>query len=465
MVTEEVTGQPKRGQLHPLLIVLAMMLAAVALTHFVPAGKFERHGKQVVAGSYRPITKVDGLRALLAPSAPTETDEPARAAGVVAVFTAIPAGMVKAAPLFFMIMFVGGAFGVLRATGVIDAGVDRLLQLTSGNVYLLSASLIVLLASGSTFLGFSSEYIALIPVVMTIAKRIGLPNLFAPAVIALADFIGYGTSVTNPIVLGIAQPMAGVPVFSGMLPRLVVFLTLLAIGLLHVMLWLRRLPKTAHIPEAAPLGPRHLGVLAALIAGGAALIVGTSLSHWESPQLAAAFIALGVLFAVVAGMRAGAAADAFLEGMKGMLLPCLLIGLGAAIAGLLQSSLVLDTIVHGIATMLDGGSPGVVGVGIMFAEMLFGVLIPSASAKAAVSIPILAPIAHLSGVGGQVAVSALLYGSGMTNMITPTNPLLLAFLAAARVGYVEWARFVAPLFVTFSAVCFAAIYVTVVLGG
>jgi uncharacterized ion transporter superfamily protein YfcC len=461
VVTEEVAEQPKRGQLHPLLIVLAMMLAAVALTHFVPAGKFERHGKQVVAGSYRPIAKIDGLPALLAPSAPTETDELARAAGVVAVFTAIPAGMVKAAPLFFMIMFVGGTFGILRATGVIDAGVDRLLQLTSGNVYLLSASLIVLLACGSTFLGFSSEYIALIPVVMTIAKRIGLPNLFAPAVIALADFIGYGTSVTNPIVLGIAQPMAGVPVFSGMLPRLVVFLVLLTIGLLHVMLWLRRLPKLVHVPEAAPLGIRHLGVLVALVAGGAALIAGTSLSHWESPQLAAAFIALGVLFAIVAGMGAGRAADAFLDGMKGMLLPCLLIGLGAAIAGLLQSSLVLDTIVHAIATVLEGGSPGGVGMGIMSAEMLFGVLIPSASAKAAVSIPILAPIAHLSGVGGQVTVSALLYGSGMTNMITPTNPLLLAFLAAARVGYGEWVRFVAPLVVVFSAVCFTAIFLMV----
>lgn len=460
----DVVERPARGQLHPLLIVLAMLLVAVALTHFIPAGKFERHGKQVVAGSYRQVPKVDGLQALLAPNAPSDADEPARAAGVIAIFSAIPLGMIKAAPLFFMIMFVGGAFGVLRATGVIDAGVDRLLHLTSGNVYLLSASLIVLLACGSTFLGFSSEYIALIPVVMTIAKRIGLPNLFAPAIIALADFIGYGTSVTNPIVLGIAQPLAGVPVFSGVLPRLIVFITLLAIGLAYVMLWLRRLPKTPHVPEVAPLGVRHLGVLVALVGGGAALIVGTSLSHWESPQLAAAFIALGILFAVVAGMRPGAAADAFLDGMKGMLLPCLLIGLGAAIAGLLQSSLVLDTIVYAIAAALEGGGPGGVGMGIMFAEMLFGVLIPSASAKAAVSIPILAPIAHLSGVSGQIAVSALLYGSAMTNMITPTNPLLLAFLAAARVGYVQWARFIAPLVVGFSVICFAAIFLMVSLG-
>lgn len=463
-MTDEHKPSAGRGQLHPLLIVLTMLLVAVALTHVIPAGRFERRGRDVVAGSYHSVPKTAGLPVLLAPTAATDADRPARAAGVVSLFSSVPAGMVKAAPLFFMIMFVGGAFGILRSTGVIDAGVDRLLQLTSGNVYLLASSLIVLLACGSTFLGFSSEYVALIPVVLTIARRLGLPNLFAPAVIALADFIGYGTSVTNPIVLGIAHPMAGVPLFSGMLPRLIVFLALLSIGLTYVLLWLRRLPKLVHIPHAAPLGLRHLGVLVALVAGGMALIVGTSLSHWDTPQLAAAFIALGVLLAVVAGLRPGEAADAFLEGMRGMLLPCLLIGLGAAIAGLLQSSLVLDTIVHAIATVLQGGSSETVGMGIMFAEMLFGVLIPSASAKAAVSIPILAPIAHLSGVGGQVAVSALLYGSGMTNMITPTNPLLLAFLAAAGVGYLEWARFVAPLFVVFTVICFSAIFLMVSLG-
>jgi uncharacterized ion transporter superfamily protein YfcC len=79
------------------------------------------------------------------------------------MFTAIPAGMVKGANLIFMVMFVGGMFGVMRRTGAIDAGVDRLLNLTSGNVYLLTSLLMVVLALGSTFLGFISEYLVVIP--------------------------------------------------------------------------------------------------------------------------------------------------------------------------------------------------------------------------------------------------------------------------------------------------------------
>ena len=154
------TGAPEEGrgrQLHPALIMVAMMVFTIALTHLIPAGKFQRHDGQLVPGTYQPLPKVNGLQALLSPTAPSETDQPARAGGLVSLFTAAPAGLGKSANLIFMVMFVGGTFGVMRATGAVDAGVDRLLHLTSGNVYLLTTGLMAVLASGSTFLGFSSE--------------------------------------------------------------------------------------------------------------------------------------------------------------------------------------------------------------------------------------------------------------------------------------------------------------------
>lgn len=463
----KVDTSPVKGrvQLHPVLVVLAMGLIAIFLTHVLPAGKYERHGKQVVPGSFEFKQKVNGLPALIALKPPVETDQPARAAGVVALFDAMPAGMAKSAKLIFMLMFVGGAFGIMRATGAIDAGVDRLLHLTAGNVYFLTAGLITLLACGSTFLGFSSEYIALIPLVLSIAQRLRLPNLFAPAIIALADFIGYTTSVTNPILLGVAQPIVGVPLFSGVMPRLAIFLILLTLGVGYVLLYLRRLPKTDYTPDASRLTGRQLGVLVTLVFGGAALVVGTSVWSWHSPEIGAAFIALGIVLALVGELRAGVAAEAFLEGMKAMVLPCLLIGMASGIGVLLTSAQVMDTIVHGLASAIDGHPPGVVAIGMMGAEMGFGVLIPSASAKAAISLPILAPVADLAGLHGQVTVTALLLGSGMTNMISPTNPLLLAFLATAKVDYAQWLRFIAPLFAVFCLVCFSAIYLMAVLGG
>jgi uncharacterized ion transporter superfamily protein YfcC len=195
-----------------------------------------------------------------------------------------------------------------------------------------------------------------------------------------------------------------------------------------------------------------------------ALVAGTSVWSWGSAELAAAFIAVSLVLALLGGLRPGAAADAFLEGMKGMVLAGLLIGLAGATAIILQSSQVLDSIVQGIAGLIDGQAHGVVAASLMSAEMMFGVLMPSVSSKAAVSMPILAPIAHLSGISGQIAVTALLLGSGLTNMVTPTNALLLAFLAASKVDYFQWVRFIAPLFVVFCIVSFIALYLMTAVG-
>jgi uncharacterized ion transporter superfamily protein YfcC len=96
--------------------------------------------------------------------------------------------------------------------------------------------------------------------------------------------------------------------------------------------------------------------------------------------------------------------------------------------------------------------------------MLLDILINSTSAKAAISLPILTPIAQMTGIGGNISVSALTLGGSLTNMITPTNGTLLAFLAAARVDYLEWARFIAPLFLALSIVALAALQIMVALG-
>ncbi|MHB8814935.1 MAG: YfcC family protein, partial [Steroidobacteraceae bacterium] len=154
-----------------------------------------------------------------------------------------------------------------------------------------------------------------------------------------------------------------------------------------------------------------------------------------------------------------AAADAFVEGMQGMLIACVMIGLGSAMQVLLQSSQILDSIVHGLSGLIQGHQRGIVADCMMGVQALFDLLIHSTSALATITVPILTPIAHLSGVSGQVTVSALLLGSGLTNMISPTNGLLLAFLAASRVSYVDWARFVAPLVAIYFVIGLFSLYV------
>jgi len=126
--------------------------------------------------------------------------------------------------------------------------------------------------------------------------------------------------------------------------------------------------------------------------------------------------------------------------------------------------MVLDTIVAFLSSSVQGRSPAVVAVLMMGVQMVIDVFIPSTSGKAAVTMPILGPIAHLSGVSGQVTVLAFLFGNGLMNTLTPTSGMLLAYLAAGKVSYGSWIRFVLPLALLLALLCAIALLVAVGVG-
>ncbi len=433
--------KPHGKMLHPVVMMIWVLAAAVALTWLVDSGRYARNGKLVVPGTYQVVPKATSLATLVAPAVSKSTPQLAMPASLVSAFVAVPGGLVKNAPLIVMVMFVGGMFGVMRRTGVVDAGIDRLLQLTGNDVYLLTPLLMILIGLGSTLLGFISEYLVIIPMVMVIAKRLGLSNLFAVALVALAAKIGYIASVTNPLALAVAQPLVGVPLFSGVALRAAVFAVYLALGILYLLHHVKRsgyrrerAKALAHAHGVARLSVRHQATLALLAAAVAMLVFGTRELKWGNVELAAfyAFVAI--------------AADAFVDGMKSMMLAALLMGLAASVELLLQNSLVLDTLIHLFTRLANGQSPVWVANGLMAVQMVLDVFIPSVSGKAAVSMPIIGPIAQLSGVSGQTSVLAFVLGGGLTNLVTPTSGMLLAYLATARVDFGAWLRFVLPLF-------------------
>ncbi|WP_052321696.1 YfcC family protein [Ralstonia sp. A12] len=465
--TERVeTQRPHAGFMHPIVMMLWVIFAAICMTYLVDAGKFERKGKLVVPGTYQLVPKVAGLPELASPMPHKSTPAEAHAASVVGAVMAIPQGLIKSAPLVFMVMFVGGMFGVMRRTGVIDAGIDRLLQITGGNVYRLAPAVMIVLGLGSSFLGLISEYLVVIPIVVAMARRLGLNELYGLALVTIAAKIGYIASVTNPLALPIAQPLAGVPLFSGIDLRLAVFVVFMAIGIGY---WLWRVRRsglvTTYVPtEQARLSRRHVAVLLVLLASSVMMIVGTRLWSWHNVELAAFYIIMAVAIALAGRLDSRVASEAFVDGMKGMMLAGLLIGLASAVELILQNSLVLDTIIHSLTRLTQDSARPVVAGGIMVMEMILDVFMPSLSGKAAVSMPILAPIAHLSGVSGQTCVLAFLMGGGLMNMVTPTSGMLLAYLATARVNYGQWVAFVFPLFATLFVLSLLALGVAVEIG-
>jgi uncharacterized ion transporter superfamily protein YfcC len=193
-------------------------------------------------------------------------------------------------------------------------------------------------------------------------------------------------------------------------------------------------------------------------------VYGAGNLHWGNPQLAAFYIALSALIALLGGMSAEHSAESFVDGMKGMMLAALLVGLAGAVEVVLRNALVLDTIINDLSALAQHGSAIVVAQALVGIEIVLDVLIPSTSAKAAISMPILWPIAQLTGVSGQTTVLAYLIGNGLTNMVTPTSGLLLAYLSTGRVPYATWMRFILPLWLTLLVLSLIAAAVAVLIG-
>ncbi len=459
-------ARPHGRMLHPIVMMLIITGLAMALTYLLNSGEFQRQGKLVVPGTYQVIDKDTSLMQLLETAPRKSGPEAAYPSSFVSAVSAIPTGLTKSAALIFMVMFVGGMFGVLRKTGALDAGIERLLALTRGNVFWLTPLLMLAIACGSTFLGLISEYLVVIPMMLVLADRLKLGPLYATALVTIAAKIGYLASITNPLALNVAQPLVQVAPLSGAWLRILVFVVFMILGIGYVLWHARRAGHVTaeNIDHKTRLSWRHMLVLSVLALSVVGLVLGSSRWHWGNVQLSAFYIVVAAVIAIVARLPAREACDAFLDGMKNMILAGLLIGLAEAINLILTESLVLDTVIHQLSTLIEGHSEMLAAQGMVLVQMVLDVLIPSTSGKAAVSIPILGPIGQLSGVSGSTVVQAFLFGNGLMNMITPTSGMLLAFLAAGKINYLTWLRFIWPLFVILFALSLGTMALAVWVG-
>jgi uncharacterized ion transporter superfamily protein YfcC len=443
---------PRKRTLDPVVMMIGALALAISLTWIVPSGAYQRlPDGSAVPGTYHAIAKVRSAAALL----PVKSTERAAApASPVALFTALPAGMGRQAGLIFMIMFLGGMFGVLRASGALEAAIERMVALSGGRAAVVAPCLMIAISAGSSFLGLISEYLLIIPIVLALSQRLGRGVLFGFAIVTVAAKIGYLGSVTNPVILMVAQPIAGVPIFSGLSLRLMLWVGFLLLGI-GVVVREGRAELHAVVPgPAAALSSRHLAIVGLICASVALIIYGSAEWHWRDGQFAAFYLALAVAVGVAGGM----------PGMKSMVLAGFLVGMAGAVEVVLTEGRILDTIVHSLASMAGGLPRVLVGEALVLIEMVLTFLIPSGSAKAALSMPILVPIARLAGISGQTTVLAFLMGNGLVNMISPTSGMLLAYLATAQLPFSTWFRFILPLFGLLTVLAFGVIAFAVHIG-
>lgn len=433
---------------HTLILLLAMMLVAYIATWLVPQGFFETvtldNGRDaVVAGTYAltesqiRLTPMDFL-------------------------VAIPRALAAAQDVIFFIFIVGGVLSIARATGTIDALIGRLLERFGHKPELLIFMVIFCFALASGAIGTAGEYIPFVLILVGLCKAMKLDAMTAVGMVVVGYGVGYGVSAFSPFTVMVAQQVAGLPLYSGLELRLAIFIPFVLIGFHHVWRYAKMVQAdpskslTAGLPcplagnddaDYPTLNTRHKLILFGLVAAIVTAVWGISQRGWYLYELGAVFILWGLFTALVGRLDADTAAERFIDGVKDLATTAILVGVARGIALIMEDGQILHTLVHAMSSPLSHLGAELAAVGMFFMQTLLNLFIPSGSGQAYVTMPLMAPVGDIIGVNRQIAVLAYQFGDGFSNMIIPTNAVLMGIIGMAGVPYHLWFKFCFPLIV------------------
>ena len=440
-----------------LVLIFSFIVVAQLLSYAIPHGSYERApvpdepGRSVVVdGTYATL---GGDESIVLP--PWH------------FLLAITEGLESAQGIIFLIFLVGGVIAVLRQTGAIDAALHGAVDRLGKTPWLLIGGCLLLFSIGSFTIGMGEEYVPLVPIIVTMSLAMRMDAIVAMGMVWIPYGIGWGCAGINPFGVLIAQNIANVPLTSGWGFRLAIMFVFLAVAFHHIYRYAMRVQKdpstslVAHIdysvgfqvPADMAMTGRRLAVLAVFVLGLCGFVFGVSEYHWYIAELNAIFLAIGILAALIARMPAAETSRIFIEGAATMTPAALLVGFARTIEVVLTDGQIIDTIVHSIAGLLEGLPAEASALGMLVVQSVCNFFIPSGSGQAFVTMPIMSPLATLTGVPQQTAVLAYQFGDGFTNMIVPTSALVMGALALGKVPYAAWFRFVGPLLLKIFALC------------
>jgi uncharacterized ion transporter superfamily protein YfcC len=437
-------------------ILFALMVGAGILTRVIPSGRFDRAAAAggragaatIDAGSYREVPHPDypAWRWFTAPFEVFGSEDAPMALTIIA-----------------FIAIVGGSFAVLQKAGILEAAIEALRRRFGGRKRLLLALVTLFFMLIGALMGVFEEVIPLVPVAIALSISLGWDVFVGLGMSILAVNFGFSAAITNPFTIGVAQRLAGVPVFSGAAYRVFVFVLIYGLYLSWLLWTAKRaerkslaagggpaaLPSTAAAPalpsDLDPVrvgkGVRFFGFSAlALLAVVMLVSLTKTFSDYSMPITAVLFLLAGCGSGFVAGLRGKKALKAFGEGILGFLPGVALILMALGVKRIIVQGEIIDTILNAARLAMKGSGPYGAAALVYLVTLAVEFFVNSATAKAFLLMPILAPLADLSNLTRQAAVQAYVFGDGFSNMVYPTNAVLLISLGIAGLSWPAWFR-------------------------
>lgn len=486
---------------HTYVIIFFVILFAAVLTMFIPIGTYQteeitymQNGEEktrtvIDPNSFQYVLDENGNK--VTKVAPLFGTEDFGGQGILNyVFEGLTVGDKNgtAVGIIAFILVVGGAFGIVLRTGAVESGIMRVIARTKGREILLIPLLITLFSLGGAVFGMGEEALPFVMILVPMFIALGYDAVVGIMCSYVATQVGFGASWMNPFGLAVAQGVAQVPVLSGASFRIVMWIVFTGITCIFTMKYAKAIHRnpqksvsyetdqyyrddfSAKENQNVPFTLGHKLVLLTIVATIAWTIWGVIGQGYYIPEIASQFFVMGLVAGVIGvvfrlnDMKVNDIAKAFNTGASDLLGAALCVGMAQGILIVLggtdaTNGTVLNTILHSIGEAMKAFPP-VISAWLMYVfQAVFNFFVVSGSGQAALTMPIMAPLADIVGVTRQVAVLAFQLGDGFTNFIVPTSGCLMGALAAARLDWGRWVKFQ----IKFQALLFVVASLTVIL--
>ena len=468
---------------HTYIIIFGVILFAAILTMFIPLGKYETkeitytmNGEEKTRtvldpDSFEYVLDENGNR--VTKVAPIFGTEDFGGQGILNyVFEGLTTGNKNgtAVGIIAFILVVGGSFGIVLRTGAVEGGIMRVISMTNGKEIFLVPILTVLFSLGGAVFGMGEEAIPFVMILVPMFIAMGYDAVVGIMCSYVATQIGFGTSWQNPFGLAVAQGIAGIPVMSGAwfrIPLWIIFTALTCVFTMRYAAKVKKNPKLSVAYESdqeyredfekngkadIPFTFGHKLVLLTILICMIWTIWGVVTQGYYIPEIASQFFVMGLVSGIIGlifhlnGMQINDIPRAFDHGAADLLGAAMCVGMAQGLIIILGGTSATDgTVLNTILYTISNGMknfPPVISAWLMYVfQSVFNFFVVSGSGQAALTMPIMAPLADLVGVERQVAVLAYQLGDAFTNFIVPTSGCLLGALAAAKLEWGQWAKF------------------------
>ena len=422
-------------------IIFILMVATYVLTLVIPGGEYARivdESGHTVIDTETGFHYVEGgipfWKWLLSPFL---------------VLGAEGSGTIIAVLIFLLV--IGGVFNSLTACGMMNYMLGKIVDRFGSVKYKLMAVLIFFFMALGSLVGSFEEVIPMAPIVVALAVALGWDSVTGIGMSLLATGCGFAAGIANPFTIGVAQSLAGLPMFSGMWLRALSFVLIYALLLWFIRRHALRIEKPAGEVTAGieytqdARMDKGLKVFAVILGIGIAIVLSSgfikALQDYTMIIVALMFLSAGIASVLISGTSLKELGRTFLNGIIAIAPSILMILMASSIKYTMVEGKILDTILFRAAGMAGSMSKAGVVLFIYAICLVMNFFISSGSAKAFLLIPIIAPLAQLFGINMQLAIVAFAFGDGFSNVIYPTNAGLLITLGLSDVSYGDWFKY------------------------